>query len=79
MLATSIIKNRCLVKPGRIFNKSTISVLFGLIALAVRRTIQPYQRLFSLEHYHEVATSIASLCESALKAKRTEVGDAENE
>ena len=35
MLATSIIKNRCLVKPGRIFNKSTKSVLFGLVALAV--------------------------------------------
>ncbi len=35
MLSTSIIKNRCLVKPGRIFNKSTKSVLFGLVALAV--------------------------------------------
>ena len=35
MLASSIIKNRCLVKPGRIFNKSTKSVLFGLVALAV--------------------------------------------
>ncbi len=34
MLATSIIKHRNLVKPGRIFNKSTKSVLFGLIALA---------------------------------------------
>ena len=35
MLATSIIKERNLVKPGRIFNKSTKFVLFGLIALAV--------------------------------------------
>jgi len=34
MLATSIIKHRNLVKPGRVFNKSTKSVLFGLIALA---------------------------------------------
>ncbi len=35
MLATSIIKKRYLVKPGRIFNKSTKSALFGLIALAI--------------------------------------------
>jgi NodT family efflux transporter outer membrane factor (OMF) lipoprotein len=34
MLATSIIKHRNLVKPGRVFNKSTKSVLFGLIVLA---------------------------------------------
>ena len=34
MLTTSIIKARNLVKPGRIFTKSTKSVLFGLIALA---------------------------------------------
>jgi NodT family efflux transporter outer membrane factor (OMF) lipoprotein len=35
MLTTSIIKARNLVKPGRIFNKSTKSVLFGMVALAV--------------------------------------------
>ena len=34
MLTTSIIKERNLLKPGRVFNKSTKSVLFGLIALA---------------------------------------------
>jgi len=34
MLTTSIFKARNLVKPGRIFNKSTKSVLFGLIVLA---------------------------------------------
>ena len=35
MPATSIIKNLNLVKPGRIFNKSTRSVLFGLVALTI--------------------------------------------
>jgi len=35
MLANSIINNPCLVRPGRIFNQSTNSVLFGLIALAI--------------------------------------------
>ncbi len=35
MYANSIIHNRCLVKPGRIFSKSAKSALFGLIVLAL--------------------------------------------
>ncbi len=35
MHVNSIINNRCLVKPGRIFNKLTKSALFGMIALAI--------------------------------------------
>jgi NodT family efflux transporter outer membrane factor (OMF) lipoprotein len=34
MLTTSIIKARNLLKPGRVSNKSTKSILFGLVALA---------------------------------------------
>ena len=35
MHANSIIHNRCLVKPGRIFSKSAKSTLFGLIVLVL--------------------------------------------